>query len=110
MSDTQQEPANPLPSGDCLTTIRTRPSPLFWAVIDSLTACEDLFDLVIELSMALLSMMTYLTREEPAGSRPPSREWCVRTQQQLTKANGPRQRYAAPTVRWTPSNCAWLVG
>jgi hypothetical protein len=44
--------------------------------------------------MALLSMMTCLTREEPTDSRPPSREWCVRTQQQLTKANGPQQRYA----------------
>jgi hypothetical protein len=40
--------------------------------------------------------MTCLTREEPTGSRPPSREWCVRTLQQLAKANGPGQRYAAP--------------
>ena len=90
-------------------TIRMRPSPLFWAVNRLIDACEDLFDLVIELSMALLTMMTCLTREEPVPG-PPSREWCVRTLQQLTKANGPRQRYAAPTVRWTPSNCAWLVG
>ena len=46
VSDTQPEAANPLPSGDCLTTIRTRPS---------------------------------------SGKLP-------------------------PTVRWTSSNCAWLVG
>jgi hypothetical protein len=46
--------------------------------------------------MALLSMMTCPTREEPTGSRPPSSEWCVCTPQQLTKANGPWQRYAAP--------------
>jgi hypothetical protein len=52
--------------------------------------------------MALSSMMTCLTREEPTGSRPPSREWCVRTLQQLTKANGPRQRYAAPDGQVTP--------
>jgi hypothetical protein len=70
VSDSQQEPANPLPSGDCLTTIRTRPSPLFWAVDRLIDACEDLFDLVIELSMASLSIMTCLTREEPTGSRP----------------------------------------
>ena len=51
--------------------------------------------------MALLSIMTCITREERTGSRPPTREWCVRTLQQLTKANGPRQRCAAPTVKWT---------
>ena len=46
-------------------TIRMRPSSLFWAVNRLIDACEDLFDLVIELSMALLTMMTCLTREEP---------------------------------------------
>jgi hypothetical protein len=60
--------------------------------------------------MALSSMMTCLTREEPTGSRPPSREWCVRTLQQLTKVNGPRQRYAAPDGQVDASYCAWLVG
>jgi hypothetical protein len=56
VSDTQQEPANPLPSGDCLTTIRTRPSPLFWAVDRLIDACEDLFDLVIELAEEALQI------------------------------------------------------
>ncbi len=60
--------------------------------------------------MTLLTMMTCLTREEPVpGHRAAS--GAFRTLQQLTKANGPRQPYAGPpTVRWTPWNCAWLVG
>jgi hypothetical protein len=73
--------------------VQPNPRGLFCAVNRLIDACEDLFDLAIELSMALLSMMTCLTRE--AGSRPPSREWCVRTLQQLAKAHGPGQRYAA---------------
>jgi hypothetical protein len=46
--------------------------------------------------MALLSMMTCLTRGGAYRFPAPSSEWCVRTLQQLTRANGPRQRYAAP--------------
>jgi hypothetical protein len=58
----------------------------------------------------LLSMMTCLTREERTGFRPPSRERCLRTLPQFTKADGPRQRYAPPSHKpmWNPA-CAGQV-
>ena len=77
-------------------TIRMRPSPFFWAVNRLIDACEDLFDLVIELSMALLTMMACLTREEPTGPRPLSGEWCVRTLQQFGEGERPGAAVCCP--------------
>src|SRR5215211_1123196 len=104
-------PGSATASGSSPTWASVQPNPrgLFCAVNRLIDACEDLFDLAIELSLALLSMMTCLTREEPVPGHRAASGASVRCSswRRLT-AQG--SGMLPPTVRWTPSNCPWLVG